>query len=60
MEFLAGCCNNLYFSATNTINKTMEEQKPDNGMKHLWIPLLIFIGVAVAAFFLTTWVISLF
>jgi hypothetical protein len=37
-----------------------ENNKPDNGLKNLLIPLLLFVGIALVAFFLTTWLIGYF
>lgn len=36
------------------------EKKPSGNNKNLIIPILIFIGVSIVAFLLTTFVISLF
>jgi|TARA_R100000541_G_scaffold31443_4_gene40309 hypothetical protein len=37
-----------------------EDKKNDGGLKHLLIPLALFIGVAVVTFILASWIISLF
>ncbi len=38
-----------------------KENKPkDNGLKNLLVPLLIFVGVSIAAFLITTFIIKSF
>ncbi len=37
-----------------------DQKKPDNGLKNLLIPLLIFVGVSIAAFLITTFIINSF
>lgn len=37
-----------------------EENKKDNGLKNLLVPLVLFIGVSIAAFLIATFVIKSF
>gem|GEM_PF-1658623 len=61
MCYVVAKCNNLLILYTNKHTIMEEENKnKDNGLKNLLIPLLLFVGISIAAFLITTFIIKSF